>query len=193
MVFENTFGGKITLKYRYRRTELVGQVLKPVYGVGRFTGTKYCDVGRVRANHNGVIDISTSPLDKIGGFQIIPAHHAESPEMSGAKTKTQWMIIGPVDPTKPGEEGLEPFFSGYITPRYAQDDLQQPDWQKRLAQRTLVQVKYKNNKYWHAMPRLVVDPHKPLSEENNMALENVEKIRILFPVFRTGQKKPLPL
>jgi len=70
--FENRFGGFIRLRYPDGEEKVVGMVLKPVQGCGRFTGTQFSDVGRLRANHTGVIDISTTPIGTIGGFQIIP-------------------------------------------------------------------------------------------------------------------------
>lgn len=69
-VFENRFGGYITEEWWDGTQKLIGQVLKPVQGVGRFSGTKFTDVGRLRANHNGVIDISVSKLGDTGGIQI---------------------------------------------------------------------------------------------------------------------------
>ncbi len=188
IIFENKAGGIITLKYLNGQTKPIGQVLKPVLGIGRFIGTEDSDVGRIRANHTGVIDISTSPLGKVGGFQIIPATHSESPEMASAKIKTQWMIVGPLNGLNSGEEGLCPLFSGYIIPRYVESDFYSADWQNKVTQRTLVSVQFKDSKTWEPMPTFYVDPDKPLPEKYNTVLENIEKIRILFPMF--GRKIP---
>ena len=79
MLFENRFGGKISLIYPNGDEEIIGEVLRPVLGVGRFAGSRFVPAGRIRANHPGVIDISTSVGDKVGGFQIIPSYHAHSP------------------------------------------------------------------------------------------------------------------
>src|SRR5690606_29025231 len=62
ITFENRFGGFIWLQFRGEEPRVIGQVLRPVEGVGRFVGSYFAGVGRIRANHNGVIDISTSPL-----------------------------------------------------------------------------------------------------------------------------------
>lgn len=92
-IFENWEGGSVTLGYPDGSRELIGTVVRPVRGVGRFAGSVYADVGRIRANHAGVIDISTSPLGRLGAFQIIPLGHAYSAEMTSAWEKTQWMIV----------------------------------------------------------------------------------------------------
>jgi len=47
--------------------EFLGLVLKPVFGVGRLEGTKWA--GRIRANHPGVICVSTSREGKVGDFK----------------------------------------------------------------------------------------------------------------------------
>jgi hypothetical protein len=116
--FENRFGGIIWVKELELEPYPIGQVLKPVAGVGRFTGTQYADTGRIRANHPGVIDISTTPYDVIGGFQIIPRDHSMSPEMNNARVKTQWMVVGPLWALDPSWEGLPPLFSDYIYPAW---------------------------------------------------------------------------
>ncbi|RYG67235.1 hypothetical protein EON80_13990, partial [bacterium] len=96
IIFENRFGGLITLQYRGEEPKVIGQVLRPVIGVGRFVGSYFSEVGRLRANHNGVIDISTSPRGAVGSFQIVPANHAMSPETHYIREQTQWMVVGPV-------------------------------------------------------------------------------------------------
>ena len=76
------------------------------------------DVGRIRAAHPGVIDVSTSPNGEIGGFQIIPRDHAMSPEMTFTRTKTQWMVVGPLWALDESMEGLPPLFSDYLYPAF---------------------------------------------------------------------------
>ena len=61
-VFENCEGGAVTLQYPDGSALTVGTVVKPVQGVGRFLGGIYAGIGRIRANHAGVIDVSTSPI-----------------------------------------------------------------------------------------------------------------------------------
>ena len=185
IIFENRFGGLITIKYTDGESRYIGQVLRPVEGIGRFLGSEYADVGRIRANHAGVICISTSPLDLLGGFQIIPAGHGMSKEMITARTLTQWMVIGPVNALDNSFEGMAPFFKYYLQPKYSDNDIDQPDWQKRLLERFLVEVKYKDKESegWQMMPVCDIAPNKPLPKWANTAMENVSEIRILFPVY----------
>ncbi|MCK4323650.1 MAG: hypothetical protein KAW89_03910, partial [Armatimonadetes bacterium] len=86
--FANEFGGDITVTYTDGSREVIGLVMRPVCGIGRFEGTRYAAAGRLRANHAGVIDISTSTYGLVGGFQIIPAGHANDAEVSYIKTNT---------------------------------------------------------------------------------------------------------
>lgn len=183
IVFENRFGGLITIKYVDGEKRYIGQVLRPIEGVGRFLGSEYSDVGRLRANHAGVICISTSPISKYGGFQIIPAGHGMSKEMITARTMTQWMVIGPLNALDPSFEGLGPFFKYYLQPRYNEDDIEYPDWKKRLLERFLVEVKYKDREGWQPMPVYYMDLNKPLPRWANTAMEGITHIRILFPIY----------
>jgi len=116
--FENSYGGLIWIKELGEDPYPIGQVLKPVVGIGRFLGTQYAEVGRIRAAHPGVICISTSPKGTVGGFQIIPRDHAMSPEMIYTRYKTQWMVVGPLWALDPSWEGLPPLFSDYLYPAY---------------------------------------------------------------------------
>ncbi len=180
--FENRFGGRIVLIYPDRTARTVGKVLKPVQGVGRFIGTQYSGLSRVRANHSGVIDISTSIGDgRVGGFQIIPAEHAMDPEMEKARTSTQWMVVGPLEEDAPGLDGMAPLFAYFIMPSYSGTDLKDLSWKDKLLTRTLVQVKMKKERVWKTLPSFNYDPDAPLPEEANMALKDVTAIRILLP------------
>lgn len=186
IVFENRFGGLISIKYLDGETRYIGQVLRPVEGVGRFIGSEYADVGRIRANHAGVICISTSPLVncELGGFQIIPSGHGMSQEMITARTLTQWMVIGPISALDPSFEGVAPFFKYFLQPRYSEDDIDKPDWQQRMLERFLVEVKYKGSDEWKPMPAFSMDLNKPLPKWANTAMEGVTHIRILFPIYK---------
>jgi len=188
IVFENRFGGLITLKYLNGDEKVIGTVLRPVLGVGRFIGTQYCDVGRIRANHPGVIDISTSPLGKVGGFQIIPSGHGMSDEMITARLLTQWMVVGPPDVKDPSPEGIAPLFKYYLNPVYTQADIDDPDWDKKALERFLVEVKMKDSDSWQPMPSISIDPdlRKPLPAWANDAFRNVTAFRILFPIYEEG-------
>jgi len=123
--FENRFGGQVKVVYGGRSKKVVAVVYKPVMGTGRFDGSIYVGQSRVRANHHGVIDVSTVPRadkpfdgvkDNRGGFQIVPACHAMDEEMLKAREGTQWMVIGPPNATDPPIDGTAPLFRGYIRP-----------------------------------------------------------------------------
>ncbi|MFH1386833.1 MAG: hypothetical protein ABIH50_04110 [bacterium] len=181
--FENNIGGKVTAKYFSGKEEVVAEVLRPVGGVGRFEGSKYAALGRIRANHAGVIDVSTSRLGKIGGFQIIPADHAA--DMKSVQQLTQWMIVGPADITSSSLEGTAPLFKAFIKPDYRIDDLESDDWQKKLLDRYLVEVKLKDKDGWQPLPVYEFDEYYLtgiIPAWSATALQNVTAVRILFPV-----------
>ena len=206
--FENRVGGIISVEYTGEPPRAIGRVLRAISGIGRFEGTLYAAAGRLRANHCGVVDISTSPLGEVGGFQIIPRGHAQSPELSYVATSTQWLVIGPLDDADPSWEGIAPLFSGYLLPSYRPDDIlgDHDDWMQRALSRLLVQVRY-NGGDWEPMPRICLDPgaqtdnreqsgggrrrlwripaslnpYTPLPPTAYDALTGVTDIRIVFP------------
>jgi hypothetical protein len=180
--FENREGGAITLRYPDGSRRLLGWVIRPVRGIGRFAGSLYSDIGRIRAGHAGVVDISTSPPGFLGAFQVIPVGHALSPEMHYAWSKTQWMIVGPAEAESPLWEGLMPLFYQHIRPDYLATDLYSRAWRARLLARFLVEVDEGDG--WEPMPcfRLPPDPTTPLPAWADSALDGVCRLRILFPV-----------
>jgi hypothetical protein len=182
ITFENRFGGAITIKYPGEEEQVIGEVLRPVQGVGRFAGSRFVNPGRIRANHPGVIDISTSVGNKVGGFQIIPMSHAESPEMGGARTATQWMVVGPSSVEGKSPEGTSPLFKYFLKPQYDEADLYVEDWENRLLKRFLVEVKIKGVEGWRPMPIYTLSADEDLPAEANRALEKITHLRILFPV-----------
>ena len=185
IVFENRFGGLIYV--RYLDNELgpqvpVGTVLRPVVGIGRFEGSVYADVGRVRANHCGVIDISTSPYGQVGGFQIVPKGHAQSPENYYVREATQWMVVGPISALDPSWEGIPPLFADFITPAFRPNDLDYPGHATDRLLWMRVEVKIKGGP-WQEMPSLSVDPNAALPEWAGTALRDVTAIRLRFPIY----------
>lgn len=177
--FENRFGGLIRVKHFGEEPRVIGQVLKPVAGVGRFEGSLYAGVGRIRANHPGVICVSTSPLGEIGGFQMIPCEHAMSPEMTLARTLTQWMVVGPVSALSPSTEGQAPLFSGHIFPSYIPLLSEAPELAdisaaNRLLKRFYVLAKLKGRDGWGPLPAV--------TGRDDTALVDLEAIRICFPL-----------
>ena len=177
--FDNSFGGLINLKRVGEELEVIGQVLKPVAGVGRFGGSVYAGVGRVRANHPGVICVSTSPVGEIGGFQIIPSSHAMSPEMTFARTLTQWMVVGPVGARDPRWEGTAPLFLGHLYPSYLPlvsdaQELAGISALNRLLGRFYVLGRMHGNDEWTALPAV--------TGRVDEALVHLAAVRIYFPM-----------
>jgi hypothetical protein len=180
IVFENRFGGRIFIKYFSGEEKLMGEVLKPVVGIGRFEGSMFTDPGRIRANHAGVIDVSVSPGGGLGGFQIVPALHGQ--DMRYVKSATQWMVIGPAKAGDPSLEGMAPFFRYFIHPAYRSEDLEGEEWEKKLLSRFLVEVKYEGKDEWKPMPIYSLRRDRPLPGWANSALDKVSHFRILFPI-----------
>ena len=188
--FENWSGGSIRMRYPDGRETLLGYVVRPVRGVGRFEGALYTGLGRIRANHAGVIDVSTSPVGYLGAFQIIPFGHSLSPEMHLAWERTQWMIVGPVNGDSPLWQGLMPLFYQHIRPDYLPGDLYGRDWESSLLARFLVDADTGSG--WGPMPleRLAADSSAPLPGWADQALGELRRIRILFPLTSVGQGRP---
>jgi hypothetical protein len=182
--FENRAGGKVTAKYFGGGDKELGTVVFPVKGIGRFEGSKYASAGRIRANHAGVIDVSTSPLGSLGGFQIVPSNHAYNLKYTWGTP--QWMVVAPVS----GEaslEGTAPLFRAFIKPDYLADDILKDNWQERLLDRFLVEVKLKDDPSgkWQPMPIHEFPDYYltgKVPDKLARALANVAEIRILFPI-----------
>lgn len=181
-VFENRGGGAVTLHYGDGSQTLLGWVIRPVRGIGRFAGSRYASMGRIRANHAGVIDVSTSPVGFLGAFQIVPVAHALSPEMGFAWRLTQWMIVGPAPEDSPLWEGLMPLFYQHLRPEYHAEDLYGLDWEQRLLSRFLVEVDLGEGWRPLSASRLAPDPTAPLPRWAHHALDEVARVRILFPL-----------
>lgn len=145
ITFENKVGGDITVHYENGFTKAIATVLQRVEGTGRFGGSEYAEVGYVRANHGGVLDLSTSPYagftwdqELLGGFQIVPANHAVYSRHFldlNYIERPQYMIVGPLGSTpdrlldpvyfdengisyEPHLEAVAPLFGSYIKPKY---------------------------------------------------------------------------
>jgi len=181
-VFENREGGAVTLEYPDGSSLVVGTVVRPVLGIGRFLGGVYAGIGRIRASHAGVIDVSVSPVGALGGFQIIPYGHSLSPEMGNAWKLTQWMVVQPLAEGPEQWGSMHALFYGYLRPDYRADDLGAADWENRLLARSLVDADLGDG--WRPMPAKVLspDPETPLPDWAGRALEGVRRIRLLFPL-----------
>jgi hypothetical protein len=167
---ENKPGGRV-VSWSGNGPSLIARVIKPVAGVGRFGGTLFQRVGALRANHSGVIDFSTSPEGKIGGFQIIPWDHAlHSKEMQGAWDLTQWLIIGPVD-GKSMMGGSFPLFCGALAPGPGEGEQLWDLW-STYGRKSLMLVRL-NGGSWRKVPSHI--------GKKNKALKNITHIRIYYP------------
>jgi hypothetical protein len=175
--FENRPGGRVTA-WSSSGAEVIARVIRPVAGVGRFEGTLFQDPGRIRANHSGVIDVSTSPHGEIGGFQIIPWDHAlSSKEMQGAWQMTQWMIIAHPD-GKSMLGGTSPLFAGGLVPGAFEKETLWDLW-STYGRKPLVLARIDGGE-WGKFPAV--------SGRVDDALKSVTHIRIYFPI----SKEPLP-
>ena len=173
LIFENRFGGYIIADYPDGTEKIIGMVLKPAFGVGRFGGSEFADVGRIRANHTGVICISTSPVGQIGGIQILPENHGMSPEMGNARVLTQWMVVGPTRVDDPSTEGVAPLFHYFIRPVYYGMGTSGRTIEQMLDM-YIVQAQMLGSDEWVRMPTV--------TGRDDTALQNLRAIRILFPI-----------
>jgi hypothetical protein len=172
--FENRPGGRITA-WTDSGPRLLGRIVRPLAGCGRFGGTQFQRTGRIRANHPGVIDVSTSPEGIIGGFQILPLEHAASPEMDSAWKLSQWLIVAPEKGAFTGREPL--FSSGFVTGPAAGEKLW--DLWSTYGRRSLVLARIGGGP-WEWMPEA--------TGRDDTALEKITHLRIYFPSTREPLK-----
>ena len=167
---ENRPGGRVTA-YSEKGARVIARVVRRTAGAGRFGGTVYQNVGRIRASHSGVIDVSTSRRGEVGGIQIMPLKHAlTSPEMINAWVLTQWMIIAPL-PGEPDLEGREPLFKNALVPGpQLMDKL--PDMWSQYGRKPLVLCR-RDGGAWEKLPEV--------SGKVDDAFRDVTHLRIYFP------------
>ena len=115
LVIENRFGGAVTAEYADGGMDTVARVVKPVVGVGGFPGSAFAGVGMVRANHPGVLEISTSPFGQTGAFQIVPQEHADTPTLAYARAGPSWLVVRAI-PKGDRIAGTPPLFAETIRP-----------------------------------------------------------------------------
>ena len=175
---ENRPGGRVT-EWTGGGYAVLGRVLHALGGTGRFEGTMFQRTGAIRANHCGVIDVSTSPYGKIGGFQIIPWDHAlSSKEMQNAWNMTQWLFVGPAD-GKAMMGATFPLFRHALTPGPAEGEKLWDVW-STYGRKSLVTVRL-NGGPWQKMP-------ESLGRADN-AMASVTHIRIYYPTTVEPQKQ----
>lgn len=173
---ENRPGGRVTAWYE-NGPRLIARVIRPVAGSGRFDGTIFQEQGRLRANHPGVIDISTSPEGVVGGFQVMPLEHASSKEMQGAWKMTQWMIVASASGNL-ALKGTKPMFSAGLAPGPGNGEHLWDLW-STYGRRPLVLARI-NGGNWRMMPEA--------SGRQDHALEGITHLRIYFPFTKEPQE-----
>lgn len=174
---ENRPGGRVIGWYKHGY-ELLARVIKPVGGTGRFEGTLFQRTGAIRANHSGVIDVSTSPRGVIGGFQIIPWDHAiSSKEMQNVWNMTQWLVLGPAD-GRSNMGGSVPLFKEGFVPGPAAGEEMWDVW-STYGRKSLVLPRYDNGK-WQRLKR---------ADGKSMdALKSITELRLYYPFTEEIQK-----
>ena len=174
---ENRPGGRV-IAWSRSGYELLGRVIRPLGGTGRFEGTLFQRTGAIRANHSGVIDVSTTPRGKTGGFQIIPWDHAlKSKEMQNVWNMTQWLVIGPAD-GKSMMGGTPPLFKkGLVSGPATGEKLWDP-W-STYGRKSLVLARYNNGK-WQRL--------KEVDGRSDNGLKGITELRIYYPFTKEIQK-----
>lgn len=170
---ENRPGGRVILR-DMSGPSIIGRVIRPVGGTGRFEGTLYQSTGRIRANHSGVIDVSTSPYGKIGGFQIVPLKHGTSTEMASMWAMTQWMIVATEGDSPLA--GNPPLFAGNLIPGPVQEEDKKATsplgiWAS-YGRRSLVLCRVEGGP-WRWLPEVV--------GREDRGLSGITHLRIYFP------------
>ena len=172
MDIENRPGGRVLI-WDDKGVHTIARVIRPLGGVGRFGGTQFQNTGRIRANHTGVIDISTSPYGSIGGFQIIPLIHAFSSEMINSWKLSQWMILSSTE-REVSLAGKAPLFSGNLVTG-TQTGEQLGDIWSTYGRKPLSLCRLNGGK-WQRLP-----DH---TGRDDSALKELTHLRIYFPVNR---------
>ena len=167
---ENRPGGRVVAWYS-SGYKILGRVLVPLGGTGRFEGTLFQRIGAIRANHSGVIDVSTTPRGKIGGFQIVPWDHAlTSKEMQNVWSMTQWLVIGPADGVSM-MGGTPPLFKHGLVSGPAGGEKMWDVWSS-YGRKSLVLARYANGG-WERL-------HESAGRNDN-ALREITELRIYYP------------
>lgn len=156
---ENHQGGSAWYRDASGKDHPFAVVESGVRGTGRFSGTMYQGPSMVRANHPGVICISTTPRGDIGGFQIIPLTHTYSKEMQSARHMGQYLVLRGIN--FEDLTGRFPFFRGAVRPG-----------DERNSTSNVGKVLCKIKGDWYPLPRI--------SEWTEESLIHIEAIRIFL-------------
>lgn len=125
--FENKADGTITVTKRDGSSEILGKVVRPVSGIGRYDGTTFDEPGQLNTAHGGVVTISSSKKfpsgtkegeepETRGGFMIQPYYHT----IKQGETKPQVMVIGKKEASY-DMEGTAPLYLDTINLWYYKD------------------------------------------------------------------------
>lgn len=168
---ENKEGGEVRAFWRFGN-RVIARVEHPISGSGRFEGTKFQRRSALRANHCGVLCVSTSNPGTMGGFQIIPYEHAFSKEMQSSWQKTQWMIVRSVDGEK--MTARYPLFKGVFIPGgQAREKLW--DFWSTYGRRSLVMCRVDGGE-WQRF--------EPVSGKDDHAFDHITHLRLYAPFTR---------
>ena len=116
-----------------------------------------------------------------------------------ARAKTQWLVVGPPSVEDPSVEGIAPLFKYFILPQYKEEDLFAEDWEKRLLERFLVEVKYREEDKGQKLENVVQTVAQPVARP--VAQPIAQPVAQVFrpapkwhsmPVYTMNPKKPLP-
>ena len=174
---ENRPGGRV-IGWKRDGYDLIGRVIRPLGGSGRFEGTVFQRIGAIRANHSGVIDVSTTPRGVTGGFQIIPWDHAlRSKEMQHVWNMTQWLVVGPADGKSPMGAPPTLFKQGLISGP-AQGESLWDVW-STYGRKSLVLARY-NHGPWQRL--------KEAAGRDDNAFKEITDLRIYYPFTEEIQK-----
>lgn len=183
-VFENCYGGFVSVEGWDGQEKIIGQVLSPVCGIGRLAGNSLAPAGRLSSCENGRMDISAAPAGKAGGFQILLSEQGVMDiDLTRARSQPQCMVVSEFDEHDLSWEGMAPLFFGFLHPRYNYNDFKSSDSLNLLTSRVLVEVRMDKGA-WQPLPSFTLDGNakKPLPEWARTALQHVTHIRILLPV-----------
>ena len=170
---ENRPSGRV-IAWGNRGVKVIARVIRPIAGVGRFGGTVFQDVGRIRASHSGVIDVATSKRGEVGGIQIMPLHHAlTSTEMINSWKLTQWLIIAPLPDNNEILEGHEPIFKNSFVPGTQLDDKNKfENFWNAYGRKPLVICRISGGA-WEKLPEV--------AGKVDDALKNITHLRLYYP------------
>lgn len=176
IIFENVTNGSIQAVYN-DRIDVIGKVINPVRGTGRFDATGYTGIGCINTNHPGVITISTAPLnggemgksqlETRGGFQIVPSNNAKTLDIT-----PQLMVVAPSDDNSTELEGKPPLFAGCVGLACDRED---PNMRFYMEMRS-------QSSNWVSLPSLVGKIDDALSRIS-ISGEPITLFRLRFPVY----------